>query len=352
MASYNLLVFSWNDIFPSRSQTGTSADLLGQSFTFNGGGDIVEYIDNDSFNGSFGDHGFVTNTIRGTIDGQSVNNGMVNPEYSYFIQDSQGNVVGEMYAITLNNDNLSDIEAFTFDFQPKAGETYTISGRDTTPATPYSNLYVCLVAGTSVDTPHGPRLIEDIRPGDLVTTHDSGAQKVLWTGQRALVGNRLVLHPATRPIRIEAGALGHGLPANPLVVSRQHRVHLSSPVAERMFGSEDMLIPAKDLLMLDGVSQIAPQQGITYHHLLCEGHEMIRSSGCWTETLYLGNMAQSMLSPEQIAEIRQTFPDLTTRMALHPFAAVAEANRGRLERFVAREAARGTRLTDHGSKAA
>ncbi len=124
LADYSLLVFSWNDIFPSLPQTAMKNDLVGQTFTFNGGGDLVNYQDNDSFSGSFGDYGFVDNQITGTIDGVSVNESLVNPEYAYEIKDSSGTTVGNMYAISKNTPNLVDIEAFTFDFQPQGGETY------------------------------------------------------------------------------------------------------------------------------------------------------------------------------------------------------------------------------------
>ncbi|WP_430448878.1 hypothetical protein [Rhodophyticola sp.] len=49
MADYQLLVFSWNDLFPGLTQSGTASSLVGQTFTFNGGGDIVTYRDTDQF---------------------------------------------------------------------------------------------------------------------------------------------------------------------------------------------------------------------------------------------------------------------------------------------------------------
>ena len=71
MADYNILVFSWNDIFPALPQSGTDSSLVGSTFTFTGGGDMVTYRDTDTFSGTFGDHGFTNNRIMGTIDGST-----------------------------------------------------------------------------------------------------------------------------------------------------------------------------------------------------------------------------------------------------------------------------------------
>ncbi|WP_375551538.1 Hint domain-containing protein [Rhodophyticola porphyridii] len=317
-----------------------------ETFTFNGGGDIVDYIDNDDQGLFFNDIGTLDNRIQGTIDGQSVNNGLVNPEYAYEIYDSGGNLVGNMYAITLNNTSLDDVVAFTFDFQPVKGETYTVAPGDTTPRIAYSELYVCFADGTLIDTVDGPRKVEDIKIGDKVMTRDRGPQPIIWTGSRKLSHSHLVLHPKVRPILIEPGALGHGTPNTSLVVSPQHRVYLETRVAKRMIGQSDMLIAAKKLLKFDGVEQYVPDNGVTYRHLLCENHEVIMANGSWAETLFLGKMTQEILTEQQMAEIHSAFPGLADRMQLHPLATIAKENRGRIDRLVARESNRRTRLDD------
>ncbi|MFV1507968.1 MULTISPECIES: Hint domain-containing protein [unclassified Phaeobacter] len=337
MATYDLLVFSWNDIFPSLPQTGTSSDLVGQSFSLPPvSGDIVEYIDQDSFTGSFGDHGFVTNRIRGQLDGQSIDNGMVNPEFSYYIYDSNGQFMGEMYAITLNNSNLSDIEAFTFDFKPIAGETYTLSGENQTPATPYSNLYVCFTSGTLIETPGGQIPVESLKKGDLVLTRDSGPQPVIWTGCQSKTYMSLLLNEKIRPILIHENALGPGTPEVPLLVSPQHRILISSPIVERMFGVSEVLLAAKKLLSLKGVEQIVPDGGVTYHHILCKRHEILVANGCLSETLFLGTQAVEILSSDQLEEIDTLLPGKAEKMELHHAAQAANVLLGKASRMAVR----------------
>ena len=61
----------------------------------------------------------------------------------------------------------------------------------------------CFTPGTLITTPEGPRRVEEIRVGDLVTTMDHGPQPVRWIGRRT-VGAM----DGFAPVRIEAGALG------------------------------------------------------------------------------------------------------------------------------------------------
>ena len=44
----------------------------------------------------------------------------------------------------------------------------------------------CFTAGTLIDTPSGPRAVEELRPGDLVTTRDHGPAPLLWAGASRL----------------------------------------------------------------------------------------------------------------------------------------------------------------------
>ena len=53
-----------------------------------------------------------------------------------------------------------------------------------------------------------------------------------------------------RPIRIRAGTLGNGLPEADLIVSPQHRVLVRSGIARTLFGADEVLVAAKQLLAL------------------------------------------------------------------------------------------------------
>ncbi len=73
---------------------------------------------------------------------------------------------------------------------------------------------VCFVRNTRILAANGPVAIERLRPGDLIVTMDHGLQPVGWIG-----GHFHPLPGSNAPIKIAAGALGSGNPAQALLVS-------------------------------------------------------------------------------------------------------------------------------------
>lgn len=168
---------------------------------------------------------------------------------------------------------------------------------------------VCFARGTLIATPTGERAIETLEVGDLVSTLDSGPQRIRWISSRSFRSGRLSAHPELLPIRIEAGALGDGYPLQDLVVSPQHRIALSSPIIQRMFGEEEVLVPAKMLLDLPGVS-VETVNTVEYFHFILDRHELVWANGAASETMLTGPMALRTLGPAQIRELSQIFPDI------------------------------------------
>lgn len=177
---------------------------------------------------------------------------------------------------------------------------------------------ICFVAGTLIDTPDGPRPVEDLSIGDLVSTLDHDAQAVRWHHCW-----RVRSTDRTAPIRIEAGALGASLPKRALMVSPQHRIMIRSPIAARMFGAAEVLVPAKKLLDTPGVQQCPPGAPVTYAHFMCDRHEIIRANGAPAETLFPGPQARAVLDAATGAPAFPTCasaparPLTTGRQALH-----------------------------------
>lgn len=168
----------------------------------------------------------------------------------------------------------------------------------------------CFTHGTMIETPDGPRAIETLRIGDLVQTMDRGAQPIRWIGMRPLGRAALSANPKLLPIRISAGALGGGLPVRDLLVSRQHRVLVRSKVAERMFGSREVLMPAVKLLPMDGIEPATDMEAVQYFHMLFDQHEIVFSNGAATESLFTGPEALKSVSAEGLEEIQALFPEI------------------------------------------
>ncbi|RNI19732.1 hemolysin-type calcium-binding region [Paracoccus pantotrophus] len=169
---------------------------------------------------------------------------------------------------------------------------------------------VCFTAGTRIETPRGEVPIEDLRVGDLVVTRDHGPQPIRWIGSKKLRTEDLAGLPKLRPIRIAAGALGAGTPAKALLVSPQHRVLVRSRIAQKMFGTAEVLVAAKQLVLLDGIDIAEDVREIEYFHILFDRHEVVISNGAETESLYTGPQALKSVGKAALEEIFAIFPEL------------------------------------------
>ncbi|TWI31228.1 Hint domain-containing protein [Paracoccus sulfuroxidans] len=174
----------------------------------------------------------------------------------------------------------------------------------------------CFTRGTMMETAHGPLAIELLKAGDLVYTRDNGLQPIRWIGRRLLDHRDLSHNAHLRPIRIKTDALGQGLPSQDLLVSPQHRILLRSEIARQMFGADEVLIAAKQLLALDGFEWAADLVEVEYVHLLFDRHEIVIANGAETESLYTGPQALKSLGTAARDEIFAIFPELAAETQL------------------------------------
>jgi len=135
-----------------------------------------------------------------------------------------------------------------------------------------------------------------------------------------------------------AGALGNGIPAQPLIVSPQHRILVRYAIARRMFGAARLLAPAKHLTGLDEIAVEERCNGITCYHLLFERHEIVLADGAEAEPLYPGVQALRSLNAAALEEIEAIFPGVATGNHL-PFQARPSGKGARLRRMVHRHVA-------------
>ncbi|EEE37916.1 hemolysin-type calcium-binding region [Rhodobacteraceae bacterium KLH11] len=198
---------------------------------------------------------------------------------------------------------------------PPLNTTLTITAIiDNGPNIDVDTVVPCFVAGTQIDTPDGPRTIESLRAGDAVLTLDHGPQVIRWIGSRDLDSVDLQAKPKLRAIRIAKGALGDGLPLRDLRVSPQHRMLVRSPIAVRMFETDEVLVAAHKLLGLPGVCVDEGAPSLTYFHLLFDRHEVIYAEGAPSESLYTGPEALKSVGKDALAEIQALFPEITSEV--------------------------------------
>ena len=152
----------------------------------------------------------------------------------------------------------------------------------------------CYAPGTMIDTPDGPRAVETLLVGDLVLTADNGPQPIRWvhSGEHPLDG----VETDAKPVLIQAGTLGKGLPVQDLIVSPQHRILVGGGGQLRSHFQTEALAPAKSLTSLRGIRHMKGKQHITWIHFACDRHEVVLANGCLSESLLLGPMVVNGLT--------------------------------------------------------
>ncbi|TCP63294.1 Hint domain-containing protein [Rhodovulum bhavnagarense] len=164
------------------------------------------------------------------------------------------------------------------------------------------NQMPCFVGGTLIDTPDGPRRVENLRAGDLVLTRDHGAQPIRWIG-----GSTVPAEGRHAPVRIARGRLGA---TRDLWVSQQHCILIEHAQAELLFGDPEVLARARDLAEFSGIHVVAYPGNVTYYHMLFDCHQIVRAHGVWSESYLPGPMTMAGFDAAVQAEILALFPQL------------------------------------------
>ena len=159
----------------------------------------------------------------------------------------------------------------------------------------------CFVRGTFITTPDGDVRVEDLHPGMLVNTRDCGPQPIRWIGSRSVPAQGKFA-----PVVIEAGTFGHH---RRLSLSPQHRVLITHWTAEMMFGEEEVLVAAKDLVN-DCSVRIVPGGMVEYFHILFDAHQVIWSEGLLTESFLPGPMTLGHFEDPAREELLALFPEI------------------------------------------
>ncbi|WP_170426626.1 Hint domain-containing protein [Ruegeria arenilitoris] len=311
MANYSIFVLGESQLSISVPQgldglnQGTGIHLIGQTITIDtrtatevfisDGGNDTDFRDNDGNQRLDGDQ---------TIDGVTYADGTrVEAEYGITLTDG----VNTWQAIAFNVNNSSPsfgtVEGIAFiggpgEFPP-AGVPLTVvstqegpnfdSGEYVTP--------ICYSAGTLIATEKGNVPIETIQPGDLVQTQDHGYLPVQWVGtQDVIAAGRF------RMVEVPAGTLSTFARLN---VSQQHRVLISHPLSDLLFGEPEVFVPAISLVDV-GLATLSMAKTARYCHFLLEHHSVIQANGAASESLLAVPM-QNSNDPDSLF-----FPDLAT----------------------------------------
>lgn len=206
-----------------------------------------------------------------------------------------GAVLGEFFIFSGPIDPTVTYNVTEIEFSPGNGPDSSFQYSEFQNGSFASDGAVCFAAGTLIDTGTGRRPVQTLRRGDKVQTVDAGLRRILWCGHKFISPAAMARAEHLRPVIIASGAFGN---ADRLIVSQQHRIAVN-----------DTFIRAKHLPHLPGVSARIARgiRQISYHHILLEDHHLLMANGVLAESLYLGPVAQKILSPSlaRVADLWQ-----------------------------------------------
>ncbi len=174
------------------------------------------------------------------------------------------------------------------------------------PATPlFEEAFSAFARGAVLQTAEGRVAVEDLLPGMRVITGAGEAVAVTWIGA-------MVIYPSSEaPVtltRFTADALGHGRPAQDLVLGGRARLLLRDPRARQFTGEESAFVPAR--AYVDGVSviELMPASPVMAYHLALERHGSLRVGGLEVEAYHPGEGVEMMLEPRMLSLFKDFFP--------------------------------------------
>ncbi|MEO1491019.1 MAG: Hint domain-containing protein [Pseudomonadota bacterium] len=309
---------------------GDGSHLVGETITLNNNA-FVEVLVDDSDDTNFADNDS-SQTLDGaqTFNGTTFANGL-RVEFEFELTVTDGTDTYTLVAFNINEPGVTSfatVEGLAFvggegEFPP-IGVPLTVTASREGPSVPFADLAFppCFAKGTLIRTASGLRPIETIRRGDLVWTADCGHQPVTWIGSSPVQVTGHVPSPFD-PVWIAPDAFGPRAPMRPLRVTQHHRILIQDWRAELLFGEPEVLVPAKALVNGTTVQLERASPGLTYWHLLFDGHQLVESDGLISESFDPGVTIVNSMERAARDELIALFPQLARGQAAFNSAARA-----------------------------
>ncbi|WP_299590583.1 Hint domain-containing protein [uncultured Tateyamaria sp.] len=207
----------------------------------------------------------------------------------------------------LADDGVLNQSVGDFSDNTALGGSITMTGVGANDLTFDNTNVACFTEGALIETVDGPVPVEALRRGMRLRTYDNGDRPVRAVLRRTVDGSGDLA-----PVHISAGALDND---RDLIVSPAHRMLISDWRAQMLFGADEVLVSAANLVRGDLIYR-APVPRVTYYHILMDRHEIIYAEGAATESFHLSKEDAEAVeygdSDEAAvaAEIARIFPEL------------------------------------------
>jgi Hint domain-containing protein len=135
----------------------------------------------------------------------------------------------------------------------------------------------CLLKGTTISTPSGYRLVQELQIGDEVHTL-AGRKTIKWLGYKKFITEEgRAWQDSVMPIRVVRFAIDDHTPHRDLYLSPEHCIFLN-----------EVLIPVMYLINETSIAQRMPPRmpEIEYYHIELDTHEVIYAEGASVDSYF------------------------------------------------------------------
>lgn len=171
---------------------------------------------------------------------------------------------------------------------------------------------VCFTQGCNILTAFGDIPVEHLKIGDLVHTEDNGLQPIRWIGSREVTRPKMQMAPQAQPVQIKTkkDTFGPYMPAQDIWVSQQHQMLLETEDAQRLFGLDSVLAPAKALVNGENIVLDTDANEVKYIHLMFDEHQIVFVDGIPSESFFPCPGSLMSLSEDDRPLVFELLPNL------------------------------------------
>lgn len=163
--------------------------------------------------------------------------------------------------------------------------------------------------GALISTSEGPVAVEDLEPGMMIETANSGAVPLRWIGAMTLIPGAPARDGADDHLyRVITDAFGLGRPAHDVTLGPGARFLDRSPETRAQFGTDAALAPISGFADGASVVQITPVAPVKVFHLSFDAHHIVNANGVEVESFHPGPETAAALDETMRAQLMSLFP--------------------------------------------
>lgn len=162
----------------------------------------------------------------------------------------------------------------------------------------------CLARGAMLRGPRGPIAVEDLIPGDRITTKSGGTVQIDWIGSRTYRGGT----DTPKFFRVAARAFGGQGPDTDVILGADAQILIDSAKCSELVGARRAFAPIAAFEDGMTVTSIQPQGEVAVYGIACSGQEAVMVSGLAVETYHPSRTITRSLTRVVLTDMARLFP--------------------------------------------